>query len=129
MHQNYYQVLGVPRAASRSELRNAYVRLAKRHHPDLAPWNGVMPQRLREVQQAYRCLSDAERRAEHDQLLDQRERLHMVSQRAVQRRLRRYDNRHPHPIPHPYRRMPWRWVGGFACGFALVAGLSVALLG
>lgn len=108
--RNYYQVLGVSRRASRGELRAAYVRLAKRHHPDLSHPAAELPRRLQEVQQAYRCLSDAERRAAHDAALDAQERLHFASQRAVHRRLRRHDRRHPHRPARPPRRPPWRTV-------------------
>ena len=123
MERNFYQVLGVARHASPADLRAAYVRLAKRHHPDLSHPAAELPQRLREVQQAYRCLSHAERRAEHDAALDAHERLHFASQRAVHRRLRRYDRRHPQRPPRPRRRPRWRTVL-MAASLAMVAALS-----
>lgn len=108
MERDFYQILGVHRQASEGDLRAAYVRLAKRHHPDMSHPAAELSHRLREVQQAYRCLSDPERRAAHDEALDAQERLHFASQRAVHRRLRRYDRRHPRRPPRPRRRPPWR---------------------
>jgi DnaJ-class molecular chaperone len=97
--RDFYQALGVPRNASSTDIRIAFVRLAKHHHPDHARNAGELPGRLHEVQQAYRCLSDVDARAEHDRTLNECERLHVARQRSVQRRLQRYDKRHPHPHP------------------------------
>lgn len=101
MQRDFYQVLGVTRDASSTDIRAAFVRLAKLHHPDHARNAGELPGRLHEVQQAYRCLSDAYARVEHDRTLEKGERLHFARQRSVQRRLQRYDGRHPRPQPHP----------------------------
>lgn len=85
---DYYQVLGVPRDAPHGVIRDAFVRLSRRHHPDHA---GDLPGRLGEVQQAYHCLSNTATRAEHDLILQIAERAHHRRQRAVLRRLRGYD--------------------------------------
>lgn len=106
--RDYYQVLGVSRCATSEELRAAYARLAKRHHPDLSGAAGTLPQRLYDVQQAYRCLSDTDRRMVHDQALDMHEKAHLASQNRVRRRLYRYDRRHPRRAPHPRRGVRWR---------------------
>src|SRR5207253_2233393 len=82
--RNYYQVLGISRDASATEIRAAFVRLSKRHHPDLA---GHMPARLAEVRQAYRCLADAQTRAAHDRAIAEVERAHLARQARIQRRL------------------------------------------
>ncbi|MBH9538462.1 J domain-containing protein [Novosphingopyxis sp. YJ-S2-01] len=86
--RDYYQVLGVPRTAERAEIRNAYVRLVKRHHPDTI---GSLPHRLQDVQRAYRCLTDAQARAAHDNDIVENEHAHRVRQRLVERRLSRLD--------------------------------------
>lgn len=99
--RNFYQVLGVPRNASSTEIRKAFVRLAKHHHPDQAHLASELPGRLHEVQLAYRCLSDDGARVAHNQAIDESERLHAARQRRVRDRLRRYDGRHPHPHPQP----------------------------
>ena len=129
--RDYYQVLGVTRKASPAELRAAYVRLLKRHHPDAAQPRASLPQRLRDIQTAYRCLSQPTTRAAHDRDLTSRERAHFQSQRAVRRSLRRYDRRYPQPaLPRPpVRRKPWRALLAAALGAALAAQLSLRLLG
>ena len=64
---NYYEVLGVSRSASRSEIRNAYRRLAKERHPDHA---GGSESEFSRLQEAHAVLSDPNRRSQHDQDLD-----------------------------------------------------------
>ena len=64
---NYYKVLGVSRNASRSEIRNAYRRLAKERHPDHA---GGTEADFSRLQEAHAVLSDPNRRSQHDQDLD-----------------------------------------------------------
>src|SRR5262245_56417756 len=68
---NAYDVLGVADGADRSEVRAAYVNLAKQLHPDRNSGSGDAEQRLREVNQAYELLKDPERRSAYDQLLQQ----------------------------------------------------------
>lgn len=104
--RDFYQVLGVARDASLPDIRAAFVRLAKHHHPDHAR-SAALPGRLHEIQQAYRCLSEAGARARHDDELAESERLHIARQRRVQDRLARYDGRHARPrsAPHPTARI------------------------
>ncbi|MBA2691276.1 MAG: J domain-containing protein [Rubrobacter sp.] len=64
---NYYQVLGVSRAASREEIRASYRRLAKEKHPDNT---GGSADEFRLIQEANTVLSDANRRRQHDEALD-----------------------------------------------------------
>lgn len=64
---NYYKVLGVPRNASRSEIKNAYRTLAKEKHPDHA---GGSEREFSRLQEAHAVLSDPNRRSQHDQELD-----------------------------------------------------------
>ena len=64
---NYYEVLGVPRNASRSEIKNAYRRLAKERHPDRA---GGSEAEFSLLQEAHAVLSDPNRRRQHDEALD-----------------------------------------------------------
>ncbi len=125
--RSFYQVLGVPRNASAIEIRAAFVRLVKHHHPDHARNAGELPGRLHEVQLAYRCLSDSSARMAHDKALDENERLHFARQRRVRDRLQRYDGHHPYPQPNQgnsesriRRKTRWR--------FLLVAIVSVIIL-
>ncbi|PLW38291.1 hypothetical protein PCASD_08981 [Puccinia coronata f. sp. avenae] len=62
--QDLYDILELPQSASRSEIRAAYHRLAKRSHPDKNP--GADPAVFHALQQAYETLSDPQRRAEYD---------------------------------------------------------------
>ena len=64
---DYYRVLGVPRNASQSEIRNAYRTLAKRRHPDHA---GGSEAEFARLQEANAVLSDPNRRRQHDEALD-----------------------------------------------------------
>jgi multisubunit Na+/H+ antiporter MnhF subunit len=64
---DYYKVLGVPRNASQSEIRNAYRALAKERHPDHAGGSEIEFARL---QEAHAVLSDPNRRRQHDEALD-----------------------------------------------------------
>jgi molecular chaperone DnaJ len=64
---DYYRVLGVPRNASQSEIRNAYRTLAKQRHPDHA---GGSETEFARLQEAHAVLSDPNRRRQHDEALD-----------------------------------------------------------
>src|SRR3954467_5040196 len=68
MPQNdYYQTLGVERAASADEIRKAYRKLARKHHPDLNPGDKAAEDRFKKVQEAYDILSDDNKRKVYDQ--------------------------------------------------------------
>jgi curved DNA-binding protein len=62
---DHYATLGVPRSASQDEIQRAYRALARRHHPDLDPEPGA-DERFRAISEAYRVLSDPERRRRYD---------------------------------------------------------------
>lgn len=62
-----YKVLGVNRSASTEEIKQAYRRLAKEHHPDLRPGDRKQADRFKEISAAYDVLRDSERRARFDQ--------------------------------------------------------------
>ncbi|MGD0013373.1 MAG: molecular chaperone DnaJ [Bryobacteraceae bacterium] len=65
--QDYYQALGVSRKATAEEIRKAYRRLARKHHPDLNPGDKSAEERFKRVQEAYDVLSDAKKRQMYDQ--------------------------------------------------------------
>ena len=64
--QDYYQMLGVTRGASEKEIRQAYRRLARQHHPDLNPGDKSAEARFKEIGEAYEVLSDADKRKKYD---------------------------------------------------------------
>lgn len=64
---NYYEVLGVSRAASQTEIRNAYRSLAKERHPDHP---GGSAEKFSLLQEAHSTLADPNRRRHHDEALD-----------------------------------------------------------
>ena len=60
--KNYYQTLGIDRNASPDEIKRAYRRLASQHHPD----KGGDKNQFQEIEEAYRTLSDDQKRANYD---------------------------------------------------------------
>jgi curved DNA-binding protein len=59
---NYYDVLGVEKTATADKIKQAYRRLASQHHPD----KGGDTKKFQEIEEAYRTLGDADRRAQYD---------------------------------------------------------------
>ena len=55
---NYYQLLELDNSASAEEIRKAYLKLAKKYHPDLHRQNKVFEEKFKEIQQAYQVLSN-----------------------------------------------------------------------
>ncbi|MGI8999984.1 MAG: molecular chaperone DnaJ [Candidatus Limnocylindria bacterium] len=63
--RDYYDVLGVSREADDAEIKRAFRRLAQQHHPDIDKNDGA-EQRFKELNEAYRILSDRQRRSAYD---------------------------------------------------------------
>lgn len=66
-HQDYYEVLGVPKNASAQELKSAYRKKAMQYHPDKNPNDKAAEEKFKEINQAYEILSDTQKRAAYDQ--------------------------------------------------------------
>jgi molecular chaperone DnaJ len=67
--RDYYEVLGVPRAATPDQIKQAYRRLARQYHPDVAKENPkVAEEKFKELSEAYEVLADEEKRRRYDQL-------------------------------------------------------------
>lgn len=66
-YKDYYEILGIPRGSSESEIKKAYRKLAKQYHPDV----NKTPEgegRYREINEAYEVLRDPEKRRMYDEL-------------------------------------------------------------
>lgn len=66
--RDYYNVLGIPRDASADDVKKAYRGLARRWHPDKNPGDDDADQRFKDLTEAYRTLSDPEKRKRYDRL-------------------------------------------------------------
>jgi molecular chaperone DnaJ len=60
---NYYDILGVKKDASADDIKKAFRRLARKHHPDA----GGDEEKFKEINEAYEVLSDSEKRSQYDQ--------------------------------------------------------------
>ena len=64
---DYYSVLGVPKTASEDDIRKAYRKLARKHHPDLNPNDAEANKKFQQINEANEILSDPEKRKKYDQ--------------------------------------------------------------
>lgn len=66
--RDYYKVLGVSRGASKEEIKQAYRKLAMKHHPDMNKDNPkASEEKFKEISEAYEVLADDEKKARYDQ--------------------------------------------------------------
>ena len=63
---NYYQILNISRNATEEEIKRAYRQLALRYHPDRNPMSEEAEEKLKEINEAYAVLGDAEKRRTYD---------------------------------------------------------------
>jgi curved DNA-binding protein CbpA len=116
MHSDHYQALGVHPRASQAEVRAAYLRLMRAHHPDRSPGNLHSATMARRANAAWDVLGDTARRASYDRL------------RAHGRRAARtVRDRRPTP-PRAYSPARVRYRRAFHLA-ALRLGLAVFALG
>ena len=66
MKRDYYEVLGIPRDADLQQIKKAYRRLAREHHPDVNGTDPECEEKFKEATEAYEVLSDGEKRGLYD---------------------------------------------------------------
>ncbi|MCU1229850.1 MAG: cbpA [Acidobacteria bacterium] len=66
--KTYYEILGVPKDAADADIKKAYRKLAKKHHPDVNKGNKDAENKFKELSEAYAVLSDKEKRDQYDRL-------------------------------------------------------------
>ncbi len=64
--KDYYKLLGVDRNATQDEIKKAFRQLALKYHPDRNQGDKVLEEKFKEVNEAYACLGDPEKRAHYD---------------------------------------------------------------
>jgi DnaJ-class molecular chaperone len=67
-YRDYYAALGVPRAATQADVKKAFRKLARQHHPDVNKGDAAAERRFKEISEANEVLSDPEKRKLYDQL-------------------------------------------------------------
>ncbi len=67
MKENYYDILGVTKTASESEIKRAYRKKAMKCHPDRNKGDKTKEAEFKKLGEAYAVLSDAKKRAQYDQ--------------------------------------------------------------
>ena len=83
---DYYDILGVPRSADEKEIRQAYRRLARQHHPDVNPGDDEAAERFKTINAAYEVLSDADKRDKYDRYGDRWEQAEHFDRQGFDRR-------------------------------------------
>src|SRR5437870_5201761 len=67
-YKDYYKILGVPKSASAKDIKAAYRKLARKHHPDVNKGDAKAEARFKEINEANEVLSDPEKRQRYDSL-------------------------------------------------------------
>ena len=65
-YRDYYEILGVPKDATQEQIKKAYRKLAKAHHPDANPGSKEHEEKFKMVNEAYEVLGNPENRRKYD---------------------------------------------------------------
>src|SRR5215212_5161701 len=66
--KDYYATLGVSKASTEKEIKQAFRKLARKHHPDVNPGDKAAEGKFKEINEAYEVLGDAAKRKKYDEL-------------------------------------------------------------
>ncbi|MEP6938110.1 MAG: J domain-containing protein [Chthoniobacterales bacterium] len=66
--RDYYETLGIAKSASEDEIKSAFRKLARKHHPDVAKDKKTAEEKFKQINEAYEVLSDPEKRRKYDEL-------------------------------------------------------------
>ena len=85
MARDFYEVLGVKRDSSEKDIRSAYRKLARKHHPDVNPGDAKSEATFKEINAAYEVLKDPEKRKKYDKYGDRWEMADQIEEMQRQR--------------------------------------------
>src|SRR4051812_34024326 len=66
--KDYYATLGVNKGSSEKEIKQAFRKLARKHHPDVNPGDKAAEAKFKEINEAYEVLGDPDKRKKYDEL-------------------------------------------------------------
>lgn len=130
---DFYEVLGVGRSASAEEIRTAYRELVKKHHPDLFSTpteKAEATAKLRQVNDAYKVLGNAERRRDYDKAFHRKQQTHRRApaadtRRSFPHRRRQAESRRNRiTLPKARLHIPKKWAG-YSLAAATAAGVLI----
>ena len=87
--KDYYATLGVAKTATEKEIKQAYRKLARKHHPDVNPGDKSAETKFKEINEAYEVLGDPEKRKKYDELGVELAHVRTGRRRCARRRRRR----------------------------------------
>ena len=118
MADDYYQRLGVARQASDDEIKKAYRKLAKKHHPDVNPGSKAAEEKFKSIGAAFEVLGDPKKRKLYDEFGDEAEKLGWDEAKAAQYRAYRSQGSRPgRGVPQGFGDFEVAGDGGTGGGF------------